>query len=121
MMRFYSTIAVVVTLLCHSVQPVIAQTSWKGTSSTSWKEVANWTAGVPTSSTDAIIGDASFTGSFQPSINASAVCKSLTLGGVHAATLSMTRTLTVSGNITINSNGTISQGKTTITLSGNWN
>jgi len=121
MMRFYSTIAVVVTLLCHSVQPVIAQTSWKGTSSTSWKEVANWTAGVPTSSTDAIIGDASFTGSFQPSINASAVCKSLTLGGAHAATLSMTRTLTVSGNITINSNGTISQGKTTITLSGNWN
>ena len=120
MIRFYSHVAVVVIVLCLSFQPIMGQTSWKGTVSTSWKEAANWTAGMPTSSMDAIIGDANFTGSFQPSITGSAACKSLTLGGAHAATLTMTRTLTVPGNITINSNGTISQGKTSITLSGNW-
>src|SRR6185369_13283716 len=116
MMRFYLPVAVVVGFLFFPLQPVAAQTSWKGTAGTSWKDAANWTAGIPTSSVDAIIGDANFTGSFQPSITGSAACKSLTLGGAHVATLTLTRTLTVSGNITINANGAISQGKTTITL-----
>lgn len=119
-MRCYSPVAVVIILLCLFVQPIMAQTSWTGTVSTSWKDAGNWTSGIPTASMDVIIGDASFTGSFQPSISASAVCKSLTIGGTHAATLTLTRTLTASGNITINANGTISHGKTTITLSGNW-
>ena len=34
----------------------LAQTSWKGTTSTSWSTAANWTAGIPTSALDAIIG-----------------------------------------------------------------
>ena len=41
----------------------------------------NWTAGVPTSAVDAIIGDANFTGINQPTISATATCKSLTIGG----------------------------------------
>jgi len=100
---------------------IMAQTSWKGTVSTSWKNAGNWTAGIPTSTTDAIIGDANFTGSFQPGISGSSACKSLTLGGgARAVTLTTSRNLTISGNLTINSNGTLSQGKTTISVSGNW-
>ena len=87
---------------------VQAQTSWKGTSSTSWSTAANWTAGVPTASLDAIVGDANFTGANQPSITGTAVCKSLTLGtATKASTLTISRQLTVSGNITISTNGKI--------------
>ncbi|MCX6895771.1 MAG: hypothetical protein NTZ16_09805, partial [Verrucomicrobia bacterium] len=101
---------------------VQAQTSWKGTSSTSWSTAANWTAGVPTASADAIIGDSNFTGANQPSIGSSAVCKSLTLGaGTKASTLTVGRGLTVSGNVTIGTNGTLSHTTSTaLSLTGNW-
>ncbi|HMG68420.1 MAG TPA: hypothetical protein VK588_12070, partial [Chitinophagaceae bacterium] len=46
--------------------PSYGQTSWRGTTSTAWSVVTNWTAGVPTSTKDAIIGDANFTGVNQP-------------------------------------------------------
>lgn len=96
-------------------------TSWKGTVSTSWKNSGNWTNGVPTSSKDAILGDANFTGSFQPRVSASAQCKNLTIGGgTKATTLTVSRSLLVAGNLTINSNGTISQGKTNLTIAGNF-
>ncbi|MEI7732972.1 MAG: hypothetical protein WCO56_25595 [Verrucomicrobiota bacterium] len=102
-----------------------AQTSWKGTSSTAWATAANWTAGVPTASLDAIIGDANFTGPNQPNISATSVCRSLTLGtGTIASTLTISRGLTVSGNITIGANGRISHTSTSttrvISLTGNW-
>ncbi len=109
-----------VTALC--VQSLCGQTSWKGTSSSSWGNSANWTAGVPNSSKDAIIGDANFTGSYQPYISSSAYCKSLTLGaGPKASTLTVSRSFTVSGNIDIGANGTINHsGSYTISLTGNW-
>jgi hypothetical protein len=102
-----------------------AQTSWKGTSSTSWSNAANWTAGVPTASVDAIIGDANFTGSNQPNIGSTAVCRSLTLGtGTKASTLTVGRKLTVSGSITIGTLGTlahtVSATSRPIILTGNW-
>ena len=50
-----------------------AQTSWKGTSSTSWNNAANWTAGVPTSALDAIVGDAIFTWQNQPSLTVTSI------------------------------------------------
>jgi fibronectin-binding autotransporter adhesin len=97
-------------------------TSWKGTAGTEWKNAGNWTAGIPTAATDAIIGDANFTGANQPSINANATCKSLTLATNKAPTLSVTRALTVGGNVTIGANGTISHNTTkAITVRGNWN
>lgn len=107
---------------------VMAQTSWKGTSSTSWTSAANWTAGVPTASVDVIIGDANFTGPNQPSLTASGTsgaCRSLTLGtGTKACTLTVSRSLVVSGNITIGANGRISHTSTSssrvISLLGNW-
>src|ERR1700733_14897994 len=95
-------------LLCIASKTSAQTTSWKGTTSAAWKTVTNWTNGIPTASTDVVIGDANFTGTFQPSITASATAKSLTIGGTKASTLTLTKTITVSGNVTINSNGTIS-------------
>lgn len=95
-------------------------TSWKGTVSTEWRNSFNWTNGIPTSTKDAIIGDASFTGSYQPSIFRSATAKSITVGGSKASTLTIYKNITVSGAITINANGTITQSKSIISLTGNW-
>src|SRR6266540_1467025 len=97
-------------------------TSWKGTSNTDWNRAANWTAGVPTASVDAIIGDASFTGNNQPDLSASSVCKSLTIGtGTKVSTLKVDKALTVNGNITMGPNGTINHTAATIIgLKGNW-
>ncbi|NII29423.1 hypothetical protein HB364_30365 [Pseudoflavitalea sp. X16] len=120
MIRLYSLSGVIILLQFFSLSLHAQTTSWKGTVSTSWRESANWTNGVPSSTKDAIVGDANFTGSFQPLISRSATAKSLTLGGTKASTLTLSKALTVSGDITITGNGTISQGGTTISLTGNW-
>lgn len=97
-----------------------SQTSWKGTTSTSWTTASNWTAGVPTSTVDAIIGDANFTGTNQPAISSTANCKSLTIGGAKASALTISSTTTVAGNIQINVNGSISHNGVSLTVKGNW-
>ena len=101
-----------------------ATTSWKGTSSTAWATAANWTAGVPNATVDAIIGDVSYTGSFVPEITKAASCKSLTLGTNTTPPRSLTITrggITVSGNITIGTSGTLPHSfSKAISLTGNW-
>ncbi len=95
------------------------QTSWRGTTSTSWSTASNWTNGVPTATTDVIIGDANVTR--YPTINLTATCKNLTIGGSFAVMLTATKNITVTGNLLINANGTLKQGNTNvITLQGNW-
>ncbi|SFD78777.1 hypothetical protein SAMN05518672_103218 [Chitinophaga sp. CF118] len=109
--------------LLFLILPIISmgQTSWKGTTSTAWKTSSNWTAGVPTSSIDATIGDANFTGSFQPTISTASTCKSLTIGaGTGTPVLTQNKGLTVAGNLTIGSGGSFTQGNTTLTIKGNW-
>ena len=100
--------------------PSYGQTSWRGTTSTAWSVVTNWTAGVPTSTKDAIIGDANFTGVNQPSVNTTASCKSLTVGGTVATTLTLTKNLVVSGNVLFNANATVTHPNSSLTLTGNW-
>lgn len=115
-------IIVCIILLYHSFI-LFSQTSWKGTTSIVWSTASNWTAGVPTSTVDAIIGDANFTGPFQPALTSgSPVCKSLTIGAESkAATLTIGRNLSVYGAITIGANGTILHNTArTISLKGNW-
>ena len=97
-----------------------SQTSWVGLTSTSWSTASNWTNGVPNAATDAILGDASFTGPNQPTVNATSSCKSLTLGGAVATTLLSNKNLTVSGNVLIQANGTLSHGNSSLTITGNW-
>src|SRR5437667_4681691 len=105
-------------LLAASAQ----STSSRGTTSSDWSAAANWTAGVPTSALDAIIGDVNFTGANQPSITAKSFCKSLTIGtGVKVSTLTVNHALSISGNITIGANGTIDHSTSqAISLRGNW-
>jgi len=95
-------------------------TSWKGTTSTGWSTATNWTNGVPTSTVDAIIGDANFTGAFQPTFSATSYCNNLVIGGAVNATLTVNKSLTASGNITINSGSTITHTSSTISLKGSW-
>ena len=103
-------------LLCFQC---FSQTSWRGTTSTSWATASNWSNGVPTATVDAVIGDQVMTR--QPSITASATCKSLTIGGAFAATLTDNKNLTISGSLVINSNGIFKPGKnTSVSVLGNW-
>src|SRR5437773_12285516 len=99
----------------------LAQTSWKGTVNNNWSTAGNWTAGVPTATVDAIIGDASFTGASQPDLSAKSACKSLTIGtGSKVCTLRVDKSFTVSGNLTIGPNGTITHAGRTLSVVGNW-
>ena len=122
-MRF--TIKYLIVLICgfNSLLISAQSTSWKGVTSTSWNTASNWTSGVPTSTLDAIIGDANFTGANQPILNGTANCRSLTLGNsTKVSTLRVDNSITVWGNLLIGTNGTInaSTGGRTITLRGNW-
>ena len=96
------------------------QTSWKGTVNTNWNNAGNWTAGVPNSATNVILGDASFTGSNQPTVNVSSSCNSITTGGTVSTTLTLTKNLVVNGGFTLNSNGTVTHPKSTLTVKGDW-
>jgi fibronectin-binding autotransporter adhesin len=107
-------------MLLFSIRTFAQSTSWKGTTSTSWNNSANWTNGIPSATLNAILGDANFTGPSQPTVSSTATAKSITVGGVVACTLTVNKGLTVSGDILINSNGTITSGGQTITLTGNW-
>jgi fibronectin-binding autotransporter adhesin len=100
----------------------LGQTSWKGTSSTSWKTASNWTAGVPTSSVDAIIGDANFVGPNQPTIGGgSSACKSLTIGaGTGAPVLTQNANLSVAGNLTIGAGAQLVQSNSNLSIKGSW-
>lgn len=95
-------------------------TSWKGTVSINWNNAANWTNGIPDNTKDVILGDANFTGLFQPKVNIVSTCKSITIGGTVATTLTMTRGLTASGNITINANGALIHQGATLYAAGNF-
>lgn len=92
-------------------------TSWKGTSSTSWGNAANWSNGIPTSTTDVVIGDLSFTR--LPSVNTSSTCKNLTIQG-SGNKLTINKSLTITGNLSIGAGTTVAQGKASMTLQGNW-
>ena len=116
----YLFIACLVCTLLFSYQAAYTQTSWKGTTSTTWTTASNWTAGVPTATVDAIVGDANFTGINQPTIAGTANCKSLTIGGVKATVLTVNRSTTVAANLLINGNGTITHTAYSITVKGNW-
>ncbi|MBW8687426.1 T9SS type A sorting domain-containing protein [Chitinophaga rhizophila] len=116
---YYFTILI---LLLGLPATVWCQTSWRGTVSTVWNDANNWTAGIPTASIDAVIGDAAFTGSFQPTISSvTAACRALTLvAGAKSPVLTVAKGLTVSGTLTNGSGCTISHRGVTITVKGDF-
>ncbi len=121
-MKLKIQITALIFIMLSAFQNLKAQTSWKGTTSTNWSTASNWTAGIPTSTVDAIIGDANFTGSFQPTFTVTSTCKNLTIGGAVSSTLNVAKSVTVSGNVLINSNGTIlaNTSSKTMTVKGDW-
>ena len=96
-----------------AVSSGVAQTSWKGATSTSWTTASNWSNGVPGSGTPVIIGDANFTGANQPTISSAVTIASLTFNSNKASTLtlgaggSLTVTGNVSGTWTVNATHTL--------------
>ena len=110
-------------LLLFSVNAYSQSTSWTGTTNVNWTTSSNWTNGVPNQNLHAVIGDASFTGSNQPTLNSGTLkCKSLTLGsGTKASTLTVAKNFIVYGDLTIGSNGTLSHtSKKLVTVQGDW-
>lgn len=101
--------------------PVFSQsTSWRGTLSNAWHISANWTNGVPDSGKHAVLGDANFTGGFQPRISVASACRSLTVGSTVPVTLTLARNLNVAGDMSIAATGTVLLASASITLSGDW-
>lgn len=121
MKKYFTRHVFLFVLIAGLSQPLVAQnTSWKGTVSDSWSTVANWTNGIPDSNKNAILGDANFTGSFQPKVNINAICKSITIGGATATSLNITKELKVYGNFTIQANATVLHQATYVNVKGNW-
>ena len=87
--------------------------SWRNAASGTWGTAANWTAGVPTSSSDATIGVA---GAYTVTIAAAAAVNSLTVNDAQAkildnSTLSVGTTLAVTaGTFTLGSGASIVGG-----------
>ncbi|MEO8862453.1 MAG: hypothetical protein ABI358_13585 [Ginsengibacter sp.] len=74
----------IIALFAPTVIPIAAttksyvQTSWTGITCVNWAISKSWTSAVPLVTNNLIIGDANFTGVFQPAISASSTAKSLT-------------------------------------------
>lgn len=120
--RFTLVCSVLLTLLLSLPLTAWCQTSWTGTVSTAWGTAGNWTNGVPTATVNAVIGDAAFTGAFQPTISGSpAACGTLTLlTSAKNPVLTVSKGLTVSGTLTNNTGCTISHRGVTITIKGDF-
>ncbi|HZY80302.1 MAG TPA: T9SS type A sorting domain-containing protein [Cyclobacteriaceae bacterium] len=108
--------------LCLTSFVALSQTtSWRGTTSAAWANSNNWTNGVPTSTVDAVVGDASFTGTFQPSVTATANCRALTIGGgSRMIQLTVNALLNVFGNLNVTTLGTLRHTGNSVSIRGNW-
>src|SRR5258708_1794916 len=115
-----SSLLLLIILLVSSQSGSAQSTSWKGTTNVNWNNAANWTNGIPDATKDVIVGDANFTGINQPKVNVASTVKSITIGGAVATTVTMTRGLTISGNLIINANGTLTHPGATSYLAGNF-
>lgn len=103
---------------------ITAQTSWTGADNTKWSDKDNWTDGTPNKNDDVIIGDANFTGAYQPELKGkSGKCNNLTIGNsTKVSELTLSSNLTISGDLIIGSNGTILHdgNNRDLSLEGNW-
>ena len=102
---------------------LFSQTTWTGSVNTDWNTAANWSAGVPTSTTDATIANVTI----KPIINvADAVAKSVGVNSGATLTIAAAGVLSINGSVqngignngTVNNNGTIIIGS--ISSGGNY-
>lgn len=90
--------AILVTAFILTISCALAQTTWTGTTSTNWFTIGNWSAGIPTSTVDAVIPAGT---PFSPAIGAGgAICRVLTLNA--GATLTLNAALDLAGGGVLN-------------------
>jgi len=94
--------------------------TWIGGTSTDFTDAANWNNGIPSVTTDVIIG----TGTYQPIIASNVSVKSLTINTFAALTvtsgnLTVVGAIANSGTMTLENNANLIQGGTTNTNTGN--
>lgn len=77
-------------------------TSWTGAVDSTWHNAANWTAGVPTGTVDAVIGDANYSGTYQPAVLVGASCRALTLNNGFKINVYTKDTIKLGGNLSNN-------------------
>jgi hypothetical protein len=103
-------------IISGTATSLYAQTTWTGSFSTAWNSSTNWTAGIPTASSDVTIPNTTN----KPQIPATAVAKSVTVNAGAVLTINAGATLTLNGAAseslnnsgTIENNGTITIGNT---------
>ncbi|MEQ8417061.1 MAG: T9SS type A sorting domain-containing protein [Imperialibacter sp.] len=119
-----SIFLLLVILFSFSLVSLAQTTSWKGTNNDNWRTDANWTNGQPDANTHVVIGDANFTGSFQPTLErgrGKGECKSLTVGnGTKASTFTILDGLDIYGTLIIGANGAVDDSGGRLTLEGDW-
>ncbi|HZM01243.1 MAG TPA: hypothetical protein VFD43_13430, partial [Planctomycetota bacterium] len=92
-----------------------AQTTWIGTTDSSWNEASNWDKGVPTSTESVVIAPATN----QPStFTTNPVCLDLTIDVGATLMLSDGFDLTVGGSLTINGSLVVASSSSTIAVNG---
>jgi hypothetical protein len=90
--------------------------TWVGGTSTDWNTAANWTCGVPTSTTDVTIPSGT---TFSPSItSANADCKNITINSGATLTMANAYSLTIASGSTFTNNGTFTRDNGTVVFSG---
>jgi len=104
-------------LAVFSTKTEAQSTSWKGTADATWNNSSNWTAGVPSSTIDAVIGDTSFIGPNEPTINTAVSCKGLTIKPGRVLNVATSNDIMVTGSLT--NDGAIAGDSVSINLTGN--
>ncbi len=104
-------------LLSGAYKASATTTSWTGAVSTAWSLPLNWTNGVPTASVDAVIDNATFGYTQDPTLDASSLkCGTLSIDNAAILNGASGDTLTITG--ALNGTGTLNAGASVYILSG---
>lgn len=119
MKKYYSTPLFYTFLFILGLQYSIAQTTWTGTLSSDWNETSNWSAGVPTNTSNVIIPNADFARNY-PVLTNDVTIQSLTFDNSFNGTSTVGANIDLNGFIlTVNQDLTVAN-HTTITVTRNF-
>jgi len=106
-------------VLCISASVAAQSTTWTGAVSNSWDAPGNWDAGVPTSTTDAVVPAAA---NVPEVFLTDPSCRDLSIGSGATVTLTAGFDLTITGDLSIASTGglVVSSSSSNVVVTGDW-